>query len=286
MRWDFARGSTVEESDPDLVRCLPDFLALPRQGPVAARSFALRWGVPGVCWDPAHADGWHPRVSTLAGLVLPPWRPPGWAKPPKPPGPPADDRQSGIAPLVWWHDVARRLESLIRLHADLAAGHRGDEAAWTTVWGLSMTDDPAWVDNSLDDRREFAQRLMAYWTSASHLAYAPPSWDTGGKRVPGLLPRLTGVDSVLIVGTTKAIHQGERPIVCSACDRTFLRKRRRPRDGEMAFCNRHDRLDRMRLSQRARRESMTDEERTEERRRNAARERRRRKESRDDTTCT
>lgn len=277
MRWNFTGYGEVSDQDPAFADCLLDLLALPRSDAAAARDFALRWGVLGVCWSSEHSDGYHARPATLMEiqhpLLLEKWRQ-QMGRMPRPPGPPRDDRVSGVAPLLWWHDVARRLEAAIRLNVDLEHGHAGGDEDWATLWGVS-DGHPFGQGRSLADLRLDVAATVDRWWDSLHREYGPATVRRG-ERVQPVDP--TGLDVAVLALADRAMEDGVRPLVCANpdCGRTFLMRTRRSRPGEIRFCDRHGKPERLRLSQRARRERMTDDERTKQRANDAERMRRRR----------
>ena len=263
MEWRFDAHGEVSDQDPEFEACLTQLLELPRRDPGVARGFALRWGVLGVCWAPEHPDGYHKRPATLMELRYPRMWSGLRASLPRPPGPPDDDRVAGIAPLVWWLDVARRLESAIRLRADLDHQHRGAPGDWARLWDVA-SGHPFDEDRSIAQLRHELDGLIETWHESLHEEYGPPVL-IDGRRVQPVDP--TGLDVAVLELASQAMFRGERPLVCGDpdCDRTFLKKTRRSRPGELRFCERHTVAERLRLSQRARRASMTDTERAAQR---------------------
>lgn len=277
VQWDFRTYATVSDRDPDFSSLLEEFLGLPLSDAQAATAFAIRWGVPGVCWSDEHRKGLHPRASSLLGIARPPQR----RRIPPAPGPPADDRASGMAPLRWWREVARRLEAASRLNADLAAGDRGDDEDWDALWGVGgVGAHPVWQRRPKEELRWVLDELVRRWLADAHVHPGRRAEFRGGAFVTPIDPR--GVDGALVQQLHEALERGDRPLTCSApgCGRVFLSRTRRSRPGESRYCGRHDKAERLRLSQRARRESMTDEERATQRARDADRMRRGRAQSR------
>lgn len=278
--WDFAGATTVSDGDPDFGSLLEDFVSIGLGDLETAERFVRRWGAPGVCWSEEHPTGAHPFVTSLLGIARP--LPKGRGRPlPAPPGWSAPGA-TGSAPLRWWQDAARRIAAALRLNADVEAGDGGEDDDWDAIWGATgVGAHPVWRRRPLDERRWVLGELMDRWLQEAHVHTGRPIF-RGGTLVTPIDPR--GVDGAVVRLLQDARERRDRPLVCSAptCGRTFLSRTRRSKPGELRFCPRHNKREKARLSQRHRRESMTDAEREAQRAADAERmrERRRRRRSR------